>query len=478
MRWPIRNQILLPLVAIQLGLWLAVSSIAAWWALHRVEQEVEARLEELTRTVSEGTFPLTRAVLQQMRGLSGAEFLLRDAEGRVLASTLEDTAQAAALSNQAVPQRFPPRTTDVLHVAGQEYLVRSATTRFHDAPANVLILYPDSLIELAYRDAMTGPLALGAITLLLTTLSVVAVAYQIGRRIQRIEQNVARVASGDFEPIPISDRHDELRSLSMSVNRMGEDLERMASQIRETERARLIKQLAGGIAHQLRNALTGARLAVQLHQRRCGRPADESLEVALRQLALTEEQVRGLVALIRDEQRPRLPGGIDAIAREVVTLIRPMCEHRQIRLSLEGATGDAEISDSDQFRAALLNLCTNAVEATGAGGVVEVELRREQDRAVIQVRDDGPGIRGDSPEELFEPFCTRKPDGMGLGLALVRQAAEDHGGEVRYSRESQRTIFEFVCRLRLPDEIPARSADAAAADDARPARLALSRTLP
>ena len=440
MRWPIRNQILLPLLAVQVAVVLGVSAIAAWWSLSRVESEVQLRLDELTRTVRESRFPLTPAVLDQLRGLSGAEFVTLDRERRVVSSTL-DVSRALRYSDQATNGEDP-----LAVIEGREYLVRTAKLVHEGEPAKAIILYPNSLVQSARHDALVGPVWLGCLTLAVTTVAVVLVAHRIGRRIHDIERQVARVAGGDFLPIPLTPRHDELRTLSASVNRMGQDLERMTLEIRDTERARLIKQLAGGIAHQLRNALTGARMAVQVHQRRCQHRSDESLDVALRQLALTEEQIRGLVALIRDQQRQQVPGTLDELTREVEELLQPMCDHRHIELVVSGDAQDVWIRDSEQMRAALLNLCMNAIEAAGPRGRVEIHLSRTATHGVVEVRDDGPGVPAELGDSLFDPFRTTKAEGLGLGLALVRQAAEDHQGDIRYSRDGGWTVFRLTCR--------------------------------
>ncbi len=90
-----------------------------------------------------------------------------------------------------------------------------------------------------------------------------------------------------------------MRDLARSINEMSAQLSEMRRTIRQTERTHVLAQLAAGLAHQLRNSLTGARMSIQLHAKRFPpREGDETLNVALRQLAITEEQVRR-IALAR-----------------------------------------------------------------------------------------------------------------------------------------------------------------------------------
>src|SRR5205085_8961788 len=164
--------------------------------------------------------------------------------------------------------------------------------------------------------------------LLLTSLVALWLAHRISRRLRRLEAQVAAIAAGDFREIETGSRIDEIRDLVTSVNGMAVQLSRMQRTVRQAEQTRLLSQLAGGLAHQLRNAIAGARLAVQLHQRRCPSvSADDSLEVALRQLSLTESQIRGLLSLGRPERREKTCCELSRLAAEIETLVAPSCEH-------------------------------------------------------------------------------------------------------------------------------------------------------
>ena len=114
---------------------------------------------------------------------------------------------------------------------------------------------------------------------------------------------------------------------------MCDQLKQMRQTIRQSERTRLLAQFAAGLAHQLRNSLTGARLSVQLHARRFPpRAGDETLDVALRQLAMTEEQVKGLLSLGRVERQPHAPCDLGRLLGDVALLVDPSCQHAGVDL--------------------------------------------------------------------------------------------------------------------------------------------------
>jgi signal transduction histidine kinase len=310
----------------------------------------------------------------------------------------------------------------------------------------VLILSSHEHVRQLEREAVAGPVLTGLFILVLTMLATTLVAHRIGRRMRNVGAHVARIAGGEFDPMPLDDRNDEIRDLSASVNRMGESLKSLTESIRESERTHLTAQVVGGLAHQIRNAITGIRMAIQVHRRRCAAGPDASLDVALTQIALTEQQIRGLLELTRNERRVAAPGRPRLLLEEIAAMIEPVCEHRRIEFSCAiDCPTDVTVSDADAFRSAVLNLCMNGVEAAGSQGEVGLTAALHSETLHVLVTDTGAGVPPDLIDEVFRPYFTTKPEGIGLGLSLVRQAAENLGGSVEVRRDAERTLFEFRC---------------------------------
>jgi hypothetical protein len=101
MRWPIRNQILMPFALLQGVVIMIISFNASWTAAQRAERESIARLDQVVRTLSESRFPVQSSVLEQMKGLSGADFIATDARGILTASTLPEARALSILVNTA-----------------------------------------------------------------------------------------------------------------------------------------------------------------------------------------------------------------------------------------------------------------------------------------------------------------------------------------------------------------------------------------
>jgi signal transduction histidine kinase len=238
-------------------------------------------------------------------------------------------------------------------------------------------------------------------------------------------------------------------------------VERLEDALDKSERLRLLGQVSGGLAHQLRNAVAGAKLAVQLHARSCEGGDAESLDVARRQLGKVEADLDRFLDLGRDNV-PRRRCNVVDLVDEVVTLLRPRCRHADVQMCWEPpAIEPFVIGDPGRLGHVIVNLLTNAVDAAGPAGQVEVIAERAGGRTcVVEVWDSGAGPDAAIARRLFQPFATGKADGVGLGLFVARQAAEAHGGTLGWRRERGRTCFRVEIPLAENDEPVAEPAAA------------------
>ncbi|MDG3005769.1 sensor histidine kinase [Paludisphaera mucosa] len=472
MNGSIRRQILIPIVAIQTATIAAITAAGVGLAASRNERQSVARLATVIDVLERSTFPLTSQVLERMHGLSEAHFVVKDAAGRTFSASDEGLA-AQAPDARAVPDFRPPdfaswRQWPTLKVDGRTYYAAKIPAPASSAGggATLLVLYPESSWRAALWDVAAAPVGLGLAAIALSAQAARWFADRIGRRVHRLRGQVARIADGDFAEIEPGEGRDEIADLIQSVNQMSRQLRDMRRAAAQAERTQLLAQLAAGFAHQLRNTLTGARLGVQLHAKRCGATGnDTSLGVAVRQLELAEEQVRGLLTLGRLEQRPHGPCDVAGLVRDVASLLEPTSRHARVALEVDAPDRPA-VADVDEssLRAAVLNLGWNALDAAGAGGRVRFQLIAAADTMVIEVADDGPGPPADLAAAIFDPFVTGKPEGVGLGLALARRVAEAHRGTLGWRRDEGWTRFRLTLPREAPDTPQAGSVDESGPD--------------
>jgi signal transduction histidine kinase len=483
---------------------LAASAGAAWFVGLKVVREAERRqlerITEVTAVLRDGGFPLTPAVLERMARLSGADFALLRADG--LLEPVTGGLAAEGLSADALIRAFEsdPNTDGSTLASGSAPSRAASDSVGQDGPASfstfvrlrigqaeylatrlgadrfgrrLHVLYPErSRIE-RRAEALEPVVTVGAVSSLLVIAVSLLVADRISRRVADAERRVRRIAEGDLGVAAPASGSDELARLLGSVDDLARQLADFRRRIGARERSQLLTQLSGGMAHHFRNAATGARLALDLHARRCPNGADSSLAMATRQLALMERQLRGLLALGDERPERRQPVDLAAAVTESVALLEPAARHTGTALVQRPPAGGRVRVDPDLLSASILNLLTNALEAAGPGGTVEIRVERaesphsigggerrgdltpaELDASAplasglleLTVADTGPGPPPELAGRLFEPFATGRPEGVGLGLHLVAGFAESSGGTITHERDGGRTLF----RLRLP----------------------------
>jgi signal transduction histidine kinase len=449
--------LVLPLVGLVLAAVVANVAFAAFLAARRAFEAAEAQQQRVAAAVESSRIAFSPQVLETLRQLTGCEFLVWNAATATAGlSTLPPDVLA-----RHDPATIAAATGGNILLDGRRYHVGTAQAR-GVRPETVLVLTPVSIIVRTTLEAIWPVLAVAAATLaVLVPLGLVATA-RLARRIVAVERHVATIAAGRFGEKLVDAAtvgqaaHDDIGRLVNGVNHLSGTLAHLRTNLVAGERQRLLGQLAAGFAHELRNAVTGARLAIDLHRRRC--PAatagpDESLTVATRQLDILEEEVRGLLALGRPGESVTGPVDVAALVAEVKDLTGPRSEHAGVRLeavppaSLPPLTGRREA-----LRAALVNLALNAIDAVGRDGRVKIGARVGDGFLELTVEDDGPGPPAELADSLTEPFVTGKQEGIGLGLAVAKAVAEEHGGRLSWSREHGRT--RFVIALPLPTGHP------------------------
>ena len=423
MLWSIRNQILVPLVAIQSVAVATVAVTAAALAARRSEQQIVSRLNGVIETLGHSNFPYTPSVLSKIGGLSGAHFAVYTEDGQVTDTTLPMLGEVPRSARNARPMDRLDSLGEsaTLLLDGIRYFAVPLRTAGAMRDSALLVLYPETSWRQARWEAAAPPLAVGLGTLGLMTAVTGWIAHRISARIQELQRRVARIAAGDFTAFDPGHQRDEVQQLAFSMNAMASQLNQMQQTIRQSERTRLLAQLAAGLAHELRNSLTGAKMNVELHARRFPpRAGDQTLDIALRQLSITEEQLKRLLSLGRADRQPHAPCELATLLGDVALLVGPSCQHARVRFDRLAGNGSLSIAaDEAGLRAAILNLAMNALEAAGPGGEVSLGAFAENGDVVIEVSDTGPGPPPEVADHLFEPFFTTKPEGVGLGLALA-----------------------------------------------------------
>jgi signal transduction histidine kinase len=284
------------------------------------------------------------------------------------------------------------------------------------------------------RQRLTGTLVASVASVLLV---LAAAAWLFRRwvlvRVDRLGLAAERIGAGDFEHRIEAAGHDELDRVARRVNEMTETISRMQAERIERERLAAIGDMGRRLAHNIRNPLGGIRSLAELsalelepdspvreHQQRIVRTVDQFNRWLNDLLSVSNPMT------IRPETGP-VADWLEGVAETH----RADAEARGIELRVALGAAPAEATfDRAHMEQALSAMVTNAVQACGRGGRVEIEADAADGRWTVCVRDDGPGIPPEHLGSLFSPYFTTKPGGTGIGLAQAKRAVLQHGGRI------------------------------------------------
>jgi signal transduction histidine kinase len=205
-----------------------------------------------------------------------------------------------------------------------------------------------------------------------------------------------------------------------------------------------IAQLAGGLAHEIRNPLSTMRLTLDLLAEDFRDPQSDRDRRALQKIDRVRKESHRLEGLLEDFLRLVRVGGLDLEPTDlnaVVEDVRDFCEPQSLaqgivtRIQLDPDLPHVSLH-VDSFKQALLNLIRNAQHAMPEGGELILRTRRSPDDiARLDVIDTGLGIPTDIQPRVFTPFFSTRPRGTGLGLPMTRRIVEAHGGSIELDSE-------------------------------------------
>jgi signal transduction histidine kinase len=296
--------------------------------------------------------------------------------------------------------------------------------------------------------------AVGGLVTLLVLAGVVAlgaypVARRVTRRLERLQQRVDELGRGDLKARVEVEGKDEVAELARSFNQAAERIERLVGSQRS---------VLAGASHELRSPLARIRMAAEL----LGESAPPGTAAQLaRDVDELDELVAELLLASRLQARPR-PERVEEI--DLLALLAEECA----RASAEAEGVPVHVTgDRRMLRRMVRNLLENA-RRHGAGSPVEASVTEEDGRAVVRIEDRGPGVPEGERERIFEPFYRpagwrEGPEGgVGLGLALVRQIAQHHGGDARCRpREGGGSRFEVFLPVIAPSALGGLGGEAA-----------------
>ena len=422
--------------------------------------------------VVRGGAVIDRTFIHRMRLLSGADIAVIDSAGAERVSTfLPDSTQPRAVvsaldrvASYAPALRdsddAPPDTTREIRLDGVPYRLGALTLAGPTAaPVGRLAV---GVSEAGLERTLTSLLRLlggAALIAMFVAIGMALVfAVSVARPVRAIALAAQRVAHGDLDVRLPAGPNDEVGDLMSHFNAMTVDLAGSRDRLVRGERQAAWAQVARRLAHDIRNPLTPIQLAIEEVERARAENDPHLGEVIARAGRTIKAEVRTLRELVREfgefarspaprpeavELNELLDHAIDLYVPSSVEVVRDYNFAGELR------------ADPDLLARAFGNLVKNACEAMGGQGTLSVRTSATPSGVALVFEDTGPGVALSDREKIFTPYFTTKADGTGLGLAVVRRVAEDHGGSLELG-ESPRGA-RFVLNLPLHPVVPQRA---------------------
>jgi signal transduction histidine kinase len=265
----------------------------------------------------------------------------------------------------------------------------------------------------------------------------------------------------------ISAYNDVTERLKGSHDRLAEEVRRLHDQLDEKnrelarrERLAALGEMAAGVAHEIRNPLSGINLFASILSRDLAdRPESQRLAERISGGVRALDGIVGDILVFAGQSAiDARPVRVDRAVEAALDLAEARKRALSTRFHVDPAmVGTTVMADADQLERALLNVVLNAIDAAGQAGQVWIAAaERPGGLTCIEVADDGPGVDPASVDRIFNPFFTTKETGTGLGLAIVHRILEAHGGRVEVgSRPGGGAVFGLILRTACGDEAAA-----------------------
>jgi two-component system, NtrC family, sensor histidine kinase HydH len=306
----------------------------------------------------------------------------------------------------------------------------------------VLMILP--VISAAFRLSLPATLGVAAVA---AALNFVAVRYyyiqhppvRIGEHFEAFSVSLIFFLVGAIVWLLVAHLRRDRRRLEQSVR----DLKAAGERLVAEEKLAAVGRLASSIAHEIRNpvAMISSSLTKAIDSRSAAGDREAMFEIAAAEARRLESLTADFLAYARTRPPDRKPTRASTVLGYVASLARARAGERGIDIEVEcGESLEARI-DPFQMQRALLNLVTNALDATPDGGRVVLGGTALSDGGCdFWVENEGAPVSEEAVTRIFEPFYTTKAGGTGLGLAIARAIAKAHGGDARLAANGPRAV--------------------------------------
>jgi len=380
-------------------------------------------------------------------------------DGRVVVSTLSPELQRQLIARGGELLRLPTENKKI-ELGRVDYLAASKRLTMSDGQ-DTATQVPQLVVLKSFAGATQlvdrvnrWVLTLALLALVAGTGMLVSISRTLTRPIETLVGGTRALAQGNFDYQLSEDGAEEIRELSRAFERMRIQLRRTQRELLDSERLATIGRMASSISHDLRHYLSAMYANAEFM-------SDGNISQSEREELMVEVQmaVQGMTDLLESlllftQTGRALHPEFESIAlmiQRAVSMVRSHPASRDVKVTLNGLSSIEAWVDSRKLGRAVYNLILNACQAAKRGkGPPRVTLSLYEDEQSIGIRvaDNGPGVPASLRQKIFLPFVSEgRESGIGLGLTLAQQIAQEHGGRVDLDETSE---GETVFTINLP----------------------------
>lgn len=450
LRWRIRTQLVF-FMLLQIAALFALTGFYLHWQMRRqIEKEMAGRLIALAQSAArivenaigieavKSLLPgdehsrTSKALQNWMNPLLQAgdfsRLVIFDRERRILF----DSQRAQPIGREYVRLRFDEQEISAtwlgraaaaqlfFDAAGEPFKAAYAPLRENERTVVAIVGIEARAAGLqAVRETQRVLLSLAAAALLVATASAILFARQITMPLERLRQAAAAIG-----------RNEGVINLNFKATEEISFLARTMENMRDAiaQREQNLRLMLAGVAHEIRNPLGGIELYAGLLEK----DAPPHLQPHAGKIRAEVRRLENIVRDFLDYARPHAAAPGEVFLLPLLEELRQQSEalHREVKWSVHVPPQLALHVDREQMRRMLLNLIRNAIEAMNGAGEIQIRAQSAGADAEILICDSGPGVPPALAKKIFEPFFTTRAQGSGLGLALVRQLAQQNRGKI------------------------------------------------
>jgi PAS domain S-box-containing protein len=401
---------------------------------------------------------LASLVLRPLRTLAGQMERVRRGEGDVAAELTGRRGEIGQLASQ-LQQLGRDIQSDRLRVLQEKTELQRLADHLEDG---IVLLDDDGRVLFANRTAESGVGQTLDAMVGYALVDVLAPSHPLRGLLEQAYERRATLRNARVE-LPLDQSWKEFLVSILLVSDTGpsraavvllrdlESVKTVQTLISYSAKLAALGNLTSGLAHEVKNPLQAMVLHVALLKNRLAASSPEvreSLDIVGNEIRRLDRVVQGFLSFARPQEVKPRPLDLNGLATSLVALVEPEWRAQGVQFTLALDPALPLVSgDEDLLRQALLNLTRNACQAMASGGTATIATAQDDEYVRVSIADEGVGIEPEDRDKIFGLYFTTKPDGNGVGLAVVYRIIQMHDGTIDVESEVGRGTTMTV---RLP----------------------------